>query len=418
MAKKTTKRSAPRRTPAAEGITTKEFAARRERVLKALNGAAAVVFAGSGGAPLLGKWRAHSHFEYLTGIDDEAGAMLLLDPKAEDPRKRVILFLNPSDPEWEVWDGYRDQIGAEMKSRYGIDTIMRQRFFGRTITAVARKRKKLACLHAPAMPDSPVSPDLALYRKLAERVVGVSIEDRADLLPGLRAVKSAAEQRLMQKAIDASAAGYEAAVAAIRPGTGERDIHHALVRGFEDAGADGVGYNPIVGAGLHSTVLHYMNNRGPIADGDLLLIDAGASYKGYCADITRTYPANGRFTKRQREIYDIVLEAQLASIRAVKPGAAMWEVDRAARNVIEKAGFADAFMHGIGHHLGMEVHDADPDCRLKPGMIVTIEPGIYLPAEKLGVRIEDDILVTAKGQKNLSSAVGKDPREIERLMKR
>jgi Xaa-Pro aminopeptidase len=409
----------PRRTPApkAAGIPTREYADRRERVLKALGGSVAVVFSGEGAAPLLGKWRAHTHFEYLTGVSDELGAMLVLDPRAEDPKKRSILFLNPTDPEWEVWDGYRDQIGAALKTRYGIDSIMRKRYFGRTITAIARKRKKLACLHAPAMPDAPVTPDLSLYRKLAERIVGVSIEDRAELLPALRSVKSAAEQALMQRAVDASAAGYEAALRAIRPGVDERDIALAVTRAFEDAGADGLGYNPIVGAGLNSTVLHYMNNRGPVADGDLVLIDAGAAYKGYCADITRTYPAGGRFTKRQREVYDIVLESQLAAIAAVKPGASMWQVDQAARKVIEKAGFADAFMHGIGHHLGMEVHDAEPDGALKPGMIVTIEPGIYLSAEKLGVRIEDDILVTAAGRQNLSKAVVKDPDEIERLMR-
>ena len=400
----------------AESITHKEYAARRKQVLKALGGAVGVVFAGEGGAPLLGKWRAHSHFEYLTGIDDEAGAALVLDPKAEDPKRRCVLFLNPSDPEWEVWDGYREHIGTALKTRYGIETIMRKRFFARTMTALARKRKKLACLHGPAMPDAPVTQDLALYRKLAERVVGVSIEDHAGLVPGLRAVKSEAEQGLMARAISATAAGYAAAIGAIRPGADERDIAQALVRGFEDAGADGLGYNPIVGAGLHSTVLHYMNNRGPVAEGDLVLIDAGAACRGYTADITRTYPASGKFTKRQREIYDIVLEAQLAAIEAVKPGAAMWEVDKAARRVIEKAGFGDAYMHGIGHQLGMEVHDAEPDGTLEAGMIVTIEPGIYLPGEKLGVRIEDDILVTAKGGQDLSSAIVKDPGELERLM--
>lgn len=429
MAKKTAKRAAKTTTrkpaaahvasgPVGEGIGNGEFAARRERVVRALDGAVGAVFAGEGAPPLLGKWRPDPHFAYLTGIDDEPGAVLVLDPKAEDPRRRVVLFLKAHDSELEVWDGYREQIGTGLKARYGLETIMRKRFLGRTLTVLARKRKRLACLHGPAGPDAPVTADLAMYRKLAERVIGVSIEDRAELLPGLRSVKSKTEQRLMKRAIAASAAGYDAALRAIRPGADEAEIATALVRGFEDAGADGVGYNPIVGAGLHSTVLHYMNNRGPVAEDDLVLIDAGAAYRGYSADITRTYPASGRFTRRQREIYDIVLEAQLASIAAVKPGAAMWEVDRAARRVIERAGFADAFMHGIGHQLGMEVHDAEPDGTLEPGMIVTIEPGIYLPGEKLGVRIEDDILVTAKGREDLSSAIVKDAREIERLMKR
>ncbi len=415
MAKKVAKKAT--KNIVRDGIGAKEFAARRSRVLKALGGAVGMVCAGEGGAPLLGKWRPNPHFAYLTGIDDEPGAVVVFDPQAEDPKRRVILFLKPSDPELEVWDGYREQIGMGLKARYGIETIMRTRYINRMLTGLARKRKRLACLHDVAMPDSPVSPDLALFRKLSERVIGVSIEDKTALLPGLRSVKSKAEQVLMERAIAASAAGYEAAIGVIRPGADEADIATALVRGFEDAGADGVGYNPIVGAGLHSTVLHYMNNRGPVADGDLLLIDAGAEVEGYCADITRTYPANGKFTRRQREVYEVVLEAQRASIAAVKPGAAMWEVDRASRRVIEKAGFADAFVHSIGHHLGMEVHDAEPDGTLKAGMIVTIEPGVYLPNEKLGVRIEDDILVTAKGRRDLSKAIVKDAKEIERLIK-
>ncbi|VAX36654.1 Xaa-Pro aminopeptidase [hydrothermal vent metagenome] len=416
-AARTAPRSTARRQTAAGGITPKEFAARRARVLKALGGAVGMVFAGEGGAPLLGKWRPNPHFAYLTGIDDEPGAVVVFDPKAEDPKRQVILFLKPADPELEVWDGYREQIGTTLKARYSIESIMRTRYLNRMLTGLARKRKRLACLHEVAGPDSPVSPDLALFRKLSERIVGLSIEDKTGLLPGLRGVKSRAEQALMERAVAASAAGYEAALGVIRPGCDEADIATALVRGFEDAGADGVGYNPIVGAGLHSTVLHYMKNRGPVAAGDLVLIDAGAEVGGYCADITRTYPASGKFTPRQREVYEVVLEAQLASIAAVKPGASMWEIDRASRRVIERAGFADAFVHSIGHHLGMEVHDAEPDGVLKAGMIVTIEPGVYLPDEKLGVRIEDDILVTAKGRKNLTKAITKDAKEIERALK-
>ncbi|MBK7405381.1 MAG: aminopeptidase P family protein [Phycisphaerales bacterium] len=404
--------------PASGGIPVREFADRRERVLKALDGAVGLVFAGESAPPLLGHWRPNPHFAYLTGIGDEAGAVLLLDPKAEDARRRCVLFLRASDPELEVWDGYREQIGTTLRARYGVESIMRLRLLPRILTTIVRRRKRLACLHGPAMPEAPISPDLTLFRKLAERTVGVAIEDRTELLPAMRSVKSAGEIAVMERAVAASAAGYEAALQALRAGGDEAAITRALVRGFEDAGADGVGYNPIVGAGLNSTVLHYMENRGPVGGDDVVLIDAAAAVEGYCADITRTYPASGVFTKRQREIYEIVLEAQEAAIAAVKPGAGMWDVDAAARKVIERAGFSDAFMHGIGHHLGMEVHDAEPDGKLKPGNIVTIEPGIYLPGERLGVRIEDDILVTAQGRRNLTESVTKDARQIERLLKR
>ncbi|MDQ7013182.1 MAG: Xaa-Pro peptidase family protein [Planctomycetota bacterium] len=420
--KAVSKRTAPKRAStgavsAPDAISVKEFAQRRERVLKALGGAVGVVFSGDAGNTLLGKWRADQHFAYLTGITDEPGAALVLDPNAEDPRRRVTVLLQASDPELEAWDGYREGIGAAFKSKYGIESVQRTRYLPRLMTQLARRRKRFACLHAPAMPEAKVSPDLALFRKLAERVVGVSIEDRTGLLPSLRSVKSRGEQQLMARAITATAAGHEAAMHAMRPGVDEADIAKALLRGFDDAGGDGLGYAPIVGAGINSTVLHYVENRGPVEDGDLVLIDAGATFGGYTADITRTFPASGVFTKRQREIYDIVLEAELAAIAKVKPGVAMWEVDRAARKVIEKAGYGDAFMHGIGHQLGMDVHDAEPDGKLKAGMIVTIEPGIYLPEEKIGVRIEDDILVTDKGRKNLSPMIVKDAAEIERLMR-
>lgn len=433
MAKKTSRKKAATGKPASkptaskkqnaaartetEVISAKEYSQRRERVLKALGGAVGVLFSGDAGNTLLGKWRPDQHFAYLTGIIDEPGAALVLDGNAEDPRRRVTVLLQPSDPELEAWDGYREGIGAGFKAKHGIESVLRTRYLPRLMTTLARRRKRFACLHAPAMPDAKVSPDLAMFRKLAERVVGVSIEDRTELLPSLRSVKSRGEQRLMARAIAATAAGHEAAMHAMRPGVDEADIARALLRGFEDAGGDGLGYAPIVGAGLNSTVLHYVENRGPVGDGDLVLIDAGATFGGYTADITRTFPANGVFTKRQREIYDVVLEAELAAIAKVRPGVAMWEVDRAARRVIEKAGFGDAFMHGIGHQLGLDVHDAEPDGKLKPGMIVTIEPGIYLPDEKIGVRIEDDILVTDKGRRNLSPMIAKDAREIERLMR-
>jgi Xaa-Pro aminopeptidase len=154
-------------------------------------------------------------------------------------------------------------------------------------------------------------------------------------------------------------------------------------------------------------VLHYHANRATIKEGDLLVLDSGASYAGYAADVTRTFAVSGKFTARQRLVYDTVLKAQAAAIRACRPGATMAAVDAAARKVISVAGFGDSFIHGIGHHLGLEVHDADPQSPLEPGMVVTIEPGIYIPEESLGVRIEDDILITKGAPKNLTAAIPK-----------
>jgi Xaa-Pro aminopeptidase len=153
-----------------------------------------------------------------------------------------------------------------------------------------------------------------------------------------------------------------------------------------------------------------MANTGTVRDGDLIVIDAGARVGGYAADVTRTLPASGRFTADQREVYTVVLRALEAGIRAARAGVKMSDVDAAARRIIDKAGYADAFIHGIGHQLGIEVHDVTPDGPLKPGMVVTIEPGVYLPEQSMGIRIEDDILITRRGPENLTAAI---PRTIE-----
>lgn len=398
------------------GISAAEYAQRRERVLAGLKGAVGLVLAGDGAPPLMGRWQADVHFQYLTGIDGEAGAALLLDPEAEDPKRSAILFLRPLNPEMEVWDGYRDPIGAALKERTGFKTVMRTGALARTLTDLARRRGRLACLHPFSIYDAPVSADLAVFRKVSDRVLGVKIEDATNLLPSLRAIKSAAELRLMRSAIEATALGFEAALKMLRPGVSERAVQDAIEGGFRRGDAEGPAYNSIVGSGVNGTVLHYMENTGKCADGDLLVIDAGARYSGYAADITRTYPVSGKFSKDQAHVYQTVLEAQQAAIRAVRPGARMHQVDAAARKVIDRAGFGDTYVHGIGHQLGMEVHDVTPDGVLKPGMVITIEPGVYLKDRGYGVRIEDDVLVTPGGGRSLSPMIAKSIPEIERAM--
>ncbi len=402
----------------ADGLPITEFAARRERVLKLLNGAAAVVFAGDGAPPLHGRWEPDWHFYYLTGIRDEIGAAILFDPTAEDAKRRCTLFLRPLNPELEEWDGLRDRISTGLKKQTGFETVMRTNQLARFLLGAARKRKRLACLHPFATHDAPVSHDLQVYRKVAERTLGIAIEDRTTLLPELRAIKSPAEVKVMQEAVDATAAGYDAALKALRPGLTEKQLQKAIEDGFIAGGGTGVGYNSIVGSGLNGTVLHYMSNDGVCEDGDLVVIDAGARVGGYTADVTRTFPVSGRFTKEQREVYTIVLRALESATKAAKPGVWMHDVDAAARNIIEKAGYGDRFPHGIGHQLGIEVHDVTPDGPLKAGMIVTVEPGIYLPDRGFGVRIEDDVLITPRGPKVLTSRIPKTIDAIESAMRR
>jgi Xaa-Pro aminopeptidase len=398
------------------GIALSEYIDRRRRVLKALKKSAGIIFAGEGNAPLLGRWKPDRNFLYLTGIDTEPGAAVLFDPTADDERRRIVLFLKPLNIEVERWDGYRQEIGPDLKEKTGFETVMRAGAIAGALTAAGRRGKKFACLHPFATYPAAVSADLAAFQSVGQRVPGVSIEDQTNLLPSLRAVKSAAELKLMQQAIIATAAGYKSILKLIKPGVSERLIADTLEFEYRRHGAETLAYNSIVGAGLNGTVLHYMENNQPVGEHDLIVIDSGAEYGGYAADITRTFPANGKFNSDQRDLYEVVLKSQLAAIKAVRSGVKMSDVDAAAREVIDKAGFGHAFIHGIGHQLGLEVHDVTPTGALKPGMVVTIEPGVYLPDQKMGVRIEDDILVTASGNKNLTSAVPKTVKDIEAAM--
>lgn len=397
-------------------VALSEYIERRKSVLKALKKSAGIIFAGEGGSPLLGKWTPDRNFAYLTGIENEPGAAVLFDPTAEDERRKIILFLRPLNIEVEKWDGYRQEIGPDLKEKTGFETVMRAGGIPGALTGAAKRGKAFACLHPFSVYQAAASPDLTAFQSVAQRVPGVSISDETNLLPSLRAIKSPTELKLMQSAITATAAGFAAILKQIKPGVSEREIADTLEFEYRRHGAETLAYNSIVGSGLNSTVLHYNENNQPIADGDLIVIDSGGAFKGYAADITRTYPANGKFTAEQREVYEVVLKAELAAIKAVRPGVKMSDVDAVAREVIEKAGLGHAFIHGIGHQLGLEVHDVTPTGPLKAGMVVTIEPGVYLPGKKLGVRIEDDILVTSSGNKNLTIAVPKSVKEIEAAM--
>jgi Xaa-Pro aminopeptidase len=399
-------------------ISLKEYQARRARVLKELKGAAGLVLAGEGNPPLRGSWRSDRNFFHLTGIENEAGAALLFDPAAPSPDHRIVLFLRPVNPEVDRWDGYRDEITPALRDRHGFTAIFRNTALPAFLTGAARRAKRLACLHPFSVFPAPVSPDLDLFRKAAERVPGVQIEDRTQLLIALRARKSAAELALMKKAAAATAAGYQAVFRMLKPGVGEADIQTALENAYRAHGGDReTPYNSIVGSGLNGTVLHYMANNAIAKAGELVVIDSAASVDGYAADVTRTLPVSGTFTADQRKLYEIVLAAEEAAIRALRPGVSMRDVDKVARDIIAKAGYGHTFVHSIGHPLGLDVHEAPPDGPLREGMVVTIEPGIYLADQKTGIRIEDDILVTRRGPVNLTAAIPKTVKAIEAALR-
>ncbi len=401
-----------------QSIPLNEYESRRTKLLTSLKRAAALVFAGAHRNPLTDDYRPHPHFEYLTGVVDEPGAVLLLDPTNAIEARRAMLFLAPLNPEVDKWDGYRLEINKALRDTVGFKTIFRTDALGRWLTAAVKRSKRVACLHPFADYNHAVTPDLEIFNKVAQRIPGVSIDDHTETIAKMRAVKSKNEVAMIQRAIDITAAGYEAMFRGVRPGLNEFAVQELLEHGYRSHGSRGPAYGTIAGAGLNSTVLHYQANDQTIAKTDLICIDSAARFGGYGADITRTVPASGKFSKRQREMYEIVLKAELAAIRAVKPGVTFARIDKAARDIITKAGYGDYFIHGIGHHLGLETHDITPDAPLRQGAVITIEPGIYIPKEKLGVRIEDNILVTRDGAKNLSTRIPKTVAAVEKAMKR
>ncbi len=399
-------------------IPLAEYATRRTKLLNSLKGAVGLIFAGKQADPLHDNFRPHPHFEYFTGIVDEPGAMLLLDPTNRIKSRQVMLLLEPLNREVEKWDGYRLEINKALRDKTGINTIFRDNALGRWLTDAVKRSKRVACLHPLANFDQQLSPDLEVFRKVAERIPGVRIDDQTETVAKMRAVKSKNEIAMIQRAIDITAAGYDAMFKGVKPGISEFDVQELLEHGYRTNGSRGPAYGSICGSGINSTVLHYQANDQTVAKGDLICIDSGASFGGYGADITRTVPASGKFNKRQREIYEIVLKAELAAIKVVKSGATFGKVDKAARDIINKAGYGDNYIHGIGHHLGLETHDITPDVPLKSGAVITIEPGIYIPKEKIGVRIEDNVLVTKDGCKNLSVKIPKTIAAVEKAMKR
>ena len=402
---------------AVQCIGPAEFASRRDRLLQTLDNAVGLVMAGDPGHGD-GAFRSHADFEYLTGVVDEPGAMLLLDPTNPDERRRSMLFLKPLNRERERWDGYRPEISAALREHLGIEAIFRTDTLPRVLNIAVRRSHRMACLHTPSLYTQRVSLDLMIFRKVAERIPGITIEDRGEALARMRSVKSPQEVALIQHAIDITSVGFEAMLRTVSPGVEEYEVQEAIEHAYRSQGSRSSAFATIVGSGVNSTVLHYVANDQTLDGGDLVCVDSGAVFGGYAADVSRTVPVSGTFSKRQREIYELVLEAQTAAIEAIHPGVTFADLDDAARSVIAGAGYGDYFIHSIGHHLGLETHDVTPDGPLELGAVVTIEPGIYIPDEKIGVRIEDDVLVTESGSKVLSAKIPKRVADVQEAMKK
>ncbi|MCE7876310.1 MAG: M24 family metallopeptidase [Betaproteobacteria bacterium PRO3] len=394
-------------------------------------------------------YRHDSYFYYLSGFPEPEAVVALV---AGNEGNRHLLFCREKNEEREIWDGFRYGPDAA-KEIFGFDEAW----------PIAELDTRLADLVAdrPAL-YTPVGMSAEWDRRVAGTLnevrarvrTGVAAPDELvdvrGALDRMRLVKDAHELALMRRAAAISSSAHARAMAAARPGMHEYQVEAELVHEFLMEGAQSVAYPSIVASGPNACVLHYRENDRQMADGDLLLIDAGCEYRGYASDITRTFPVNGRFTAPQKAVYEAVLAAQLACLDAVRPGVPFHDYHKAAERVLaerlidlgliegpldaalESGSYKRFYMHRAGHWLGMDVHDAGlyqekgESVKLVPGMVLTVEPGLYIrpgdgvPDEfaGIGVRIEDDVVVTADGIENLTAAAPKTVAEVEAACRR
>jgi Xaa-Pro aminopeptidase len=389
-------------------------------------------------------YRFDSHFYYLTGFAEPEAVVVLMQDKS-------ILFCREKNVEREIWDGFRYGPQAA-RERFGFDEA-------HPIAALDREMERLL-ENRPAL-HYPMGLDLEWDARVIRWVNAVRTRARAGiaapervhdvraLIDDMRLVKDAHELGVMRRAARIAAGAHRRAMQRARPGGTEYEIEAELLYEFRRNGAQFPAYSPIVAGGPNACVLHYVSNDAPLHDGDLLLIDAGCELDGYASDITRTFPVNGRFSAAQREVYEIVLAAQRAAMDKVRAGNAWNEPHDAAvkvlaqglidlkliqgdlGEVLEKETYKRFYMHRTGHWLGLDVHDAGEYKRqgdwraLAPGMMLTVEPGLYIRAEddvperlrNIGIRIEDDVLVTDAGCEVITAEAPKTVADVEALMR-
>ncbi len=393
-------------------------------------------------------FRPDSDFYYLTGYPEPDAVAVLIPDRHHG---EYVLFCRENDPVMETWNGRRAGLDGAVE-RYGADDAFPISDLDEILPGLLEDRQRIFyTMGNNSTFDQRVLGWVNQVRKRAR--TGVSAPDEFislnHLLHEMRLYKSRAEIAAMRKAAKISAAAHKRAMVACRPGMMEYQIEAELKYTFMKLGAREPAYPPIVGGGANSCILHYTENNQVLNDGDMLLIDAGSEYNGYASDISRTFPVNGKFTTAQREAYELVLAAQTAAIRKIKPGNHWNEPHEAAvevltegmvelgilkgklRQLVKDQAYTKYYMHRTGHWLGMDVHDVgdykvEGEWRtFEPGMVMTVEPGIYMPAGakglakkwwNIGIRIEDDVLVTESGHDILSKDAPKSVEDIESLM--
>jgi Xaa-Pro aminopeptidase len=352
-----------------------------------------------------------SNFLYLSGWR-EPGAVMMLTQQTE------ILFLPNRDPRMELYTGRKlDSSDPDAPKHAGFDRVMPRSALESSFLKVLETAPRVYTLAGDVS-----------SRKLKSLAVLHDEADAAQTIARLRMVKSAAEIELIAKSTDATVAAHLAGWKKTRPGVWEYEIAADMTNVYFERGCERNAYAPIVGSGPNSVILHYAANHRRLDSGETVVADVGAECSDYATDVTRTVPAGGKFTPRQREIYEIVLGAQKAAIAAIKPGMRLRaegpSLHQIAYDYINTHGrdlhgqpLGKYFVHGLGHYVGLDVHDpGDPAAPLRAGTVITIEPGIYIPEENIGIRIEDVVVVTEDGCKVLSAALPREIGDIEKLV--
>ena len=402
------------------------------------------------------RYRQNSDFFYLTGFE-EPDAIAVIAPSRD---KKFTLFVRPRDLEQEIWNGYRAGVEGAVAD-YHADEAFPVNEFDEKLPELLDGPSVLyyAFGHSTPEMDQKIIRQLTQMRETNRKPLEppATIVDPTSILHEMRVLKSAEEVEIMQRAADIAAEAHVEAMKSVRPGMKEYEVEAMLEAYFRKHGASGSSYTSIVGAGGNATVLHYISNQDQLRDGDLLLVDAGAEYKGYASDITRTFPINGKFNQAQRDIYDLVLKCQMSCVDMVRPGVRLEDLKTHSieiltegmvelgllkgdpKELIEEKKYMQFYMHNLGHYLGIDVHDAGryyfkgESRPAEVGMVMTIEPGLYISPDTsripdgfnkeipqkylgIGVRIEDDVLVAEKGARVLTHKVPKDPEEIEAVM--
>lgn len=389
-----------------------DYRARRVALARKTNGGAVVLFAAveAEGPNALYGFRQDNNFYYLTGLNEPGAAVLIAPEIAGDAAAKghpytEILFLPGHNPSQEKWTGPKlGPENPEAAKLTGFDRVEQlDKLRDELVRLLPQPRAVMYSDLPPFGETSPSAAPLEWLRRANAFPVYISLEDVKPTLDEMRRVKDAGEIALIRKATEASMAGHLAAMHALTPGMTERQLAALVQYEFQKRGCERPAYAPIVGAGANSTVLHYSDDSAAIQAGDVVVIDAGGEYSMYATDITRTLPASGKFTPRQRELYNIVLGAQEAAIKAFRAGHSTMSGDQgdALYNVAYKyinahgkdlhgRPLGQYFTHGLGHFVGLSVHDVGGmSVALDKGMVFTLEPGVYIPEERLGVRIED-----------------------------